>query len=146
MLIQLLLFWITSIRNNVATFITHIHSYSNSVKKTLYHAVNITMTEAKLFAIRCGINQTIQITDVTHIIVITDFIHSVHHIFDPSIHPYQQQSIAIPKNLRLFFNKHSSNIIKFWNYPSNTKWSLHTLVNNNTKRFNLIPISLSKVS
>jgi len=111
----------TSIRNNVATFITHIYSYSNPVKKTLHHAVNGTMTEAKLFAIRCGINQTIQITNVTHIIVITDFIHSVHYIFDPFIHSYQQQSIAMLENLRLFFNKHPSNIIKFWDYPSNTK-------------------------
>ena len=79
----------------------------------LHHTINITMTEVELFAIRCGINQAIQIIDAFHIITITDSIHSVHWIFNPSIHPYQQQSIAILKNLRLFFNKQSSNTIEF---------------------------------
>ena len=37
--------------------ITHICCGHNIVAKTIYHAVNITMTEAKLFAIRCEINQ-----------------------------------------------------------------------------------------
>jgi len=45
-----------SIKNNIAMFISHIHSPSNPIKKTICYAVNITSTEAELFAIRCGIN------------------------------------------------------------------------------------------
>ena len=46
-----------SIRNNVATSIAHIHICNRPVFKTLHHTVNVTSTEAELFAIRCGINQ-----------------------------------------------------------------------------------------
>jgi len=46
----------TSIKNNVTTSITHIHVYDKPVIKTLHHAVNVMTTEAKLFAIRYGIN------------------------------------------------------------------------------------------
>jgi len=84
-----------SIKNNVATSISHVHLHSNSVKKTIYYTVNITSTEAKLFTIRYGINQAVQILDVFYIIVFTDAIHSVRHIFDLITHPYQIQSIAI---------------------------------------------------
>jgi len=84
----------------------------------IYHAVNVTTTEVELFTIRCGINQAVQIMDASHIIVITD---SVYQIFNQSIHPYQQQSIAVLEDLRLFFNKQPSNIIEFWNCPSDAK-------------------------
>ena len=79
----------TSIRNNVATSIIYIHSFSNLVRKTLHHTVNITTTEAKLFAIRCGINQAIQILNTSHIIIITDSIHLAQYIFDSTIYSYQ---------------------------------------------------------
>ena len=46
----------TSIKNQVATSIAHIHVYDNPVIKTLHYAVNVTSTEAELFVIRCGIN------------------------------------------------------------------------------------------
>ena len=42
----------TSIKNQVAALIAHIHIYDNPVIKTLHHRVNIISTEAKLFAIR----------------------------------------------------------------------------------------------
>ena len=45
-----------SIRNNIAISISHIHSHFNKVKKIIHYTVNITSTEAELFAIRCGIN------------------------------------------------------------------------------------------
>ena len=45
-----------SIKNNITTSIFHIHIRDQPITKTLYHAVNVTSTEAKLFAIRCGIN------------------------------------------------------------------------------------------
>jgi len=44
-----------SIKNNVAISISHIHLHSIDVKKTIHHAVNITSTEAELFAIRVGL-------------------------------------------------------------------------------------------
>jgi len=77
-----------SIRNNVATSIAYIHSYSNIVKKTPHYTVNVTSTEAELFAIRYEINQAIQVPDVSYIIVITDAIYVVQCIFNSTIHPY----------------------------------------------------------
>ena len=72
----------------------------------------------KLFAIRCGINQAIQIQNTLCIIVITDSIHVVEKIFDSSMYLHQQQTIAIFKELRAFFNKHVDNTIEFWDCPS----------------------------
>ena len=46
----------TSIWNNVAILISLIHLHNSLVIKTIYQAINITSTEAKLFAIRYGIN------------------------------------------------------------------------------------------
>jgi len=54
----------TSIKNQVATSISHIHSHNKSVIKTIHHAVRVISTEAKLFVIRCGI---IQATHLPHI-------------------------------------------------------------------------------
>jgi len=64
-----------SIRNNITMSITHIHSFFSPIKKTLHHTIGITMTEAELFVIRCEINQVVQFSDSSHIIVITDTIH-----------------------------------------------------------------------
>ena len=30
----------TYIKNNVAISISHVHSYNNNIKKTIYHAIN----------------------------------------------------------------------------------------------------------
>jgi len=59
------------IKNQIAISIAHVHLFSKLIIKTLYYVVNVTITEAELFAIRCGINQVIQITDIKYIIVIT---------------------------------------------------------------------------
>ena len=67
----------TSIKNNITSSISHVHSNLNSVTKTIHYTVDIMPIEAKKFAIRCGINQAIQIPDASHIIVITDAIYSV---------------------------------------------------------------------
>ena len=64
-----------SIRNNITTLIACIHSFSSPIKKMLYHAVDITMIEEELFIIRCGINQAVQISDFSHIIIITNTIY-----------------------------------------------------------------------
>jgi len=84
-----------SIKNNVATSITHTHCGHNIMARTIYHAVNITSTEVELFTIRCGINQAIHVTNMTYIIVITDAIHLAKKIFDLLTHSYQVQFIAI---------------------------------------------------
>ena len=85
-------------------------------------------TEAELFAIKCDINHTTQMQDITYIIVITDAISITKHIFDVSIHPYQLHSIIISYDLKGFLNKNSSNIILFWDCSSSNKWPRHLLV------------------
>jgi len=79
----------TSIRNNVIISIMYIHLYSNPIRKTFYHAVNVTITETELFTIKYGINQAIQITNTSYIIIVTDSIHLAQYIFNSSIYPYQ---------------------------------------------------------
>ena len=108
-----------SIKNNVASSISHIYSFSNLLKKTIYHTVNVIPTEAELFAIRYSINQAVQVQHVSHIIVIMNAIHIVKKIFDLVVHLYQQQAIIIFKNLKAFLNKHDNNSIEFWNCPNN---------------------------
>ena len=103
----------TNIKNNVAISIAYIHSYSNSVKKILYQAINVTTTETKLFAIRCGISQAIQVPNISYIIVIINSIYTAQKNFDSTIYPFQIQLITISKDLRLFFNKYSDNSIEF---------------------------------
>ena len=126
-----------SIKNNVASLITHVHVYNKPIIKMLHYAVNITNTEAEFFTIRCGINQAAHLQDVSKIIVVTDSIHVVRKIFNPSSHPLQEQAALILNNLRVFFNHHHENIIKFWECPSKSKWNLHKCVNIETKLFNL---------
>ena len=46
----------TNVKNNITSSISHIHSFNNPLKKMLHHTINITLTEAELFAIRYGIN------------------------------------------------------------------------------------------
>ena len=69
--------------------IAHICCGHNIMAKTIHHVINITMIEAELFTIRYGINQIIHITNILHIIMITNTIYLVKKIFDSLIHPYQ---------------------------------------------------------
>ena len=78
----------TSIKNQVATSILHIHSFNKPVVKTLYRVINITTAEAMLFAIQCSINQAVANPNVKHIVVITDSLHIARKIFDSLTHPY----------------------------------------------------------
>ena len=134
----------TSIKNHVATSILHIHSYNKPVIKTLHRAITITTTEAKLFAIRCGINQAVTNQDVNYIVVITDSLHATKKMFDSSIHPYQTYSAAISQELREFFLRDSCNHIEFWDCPSKQKWPLHYSVNKDTKSMISTPSFLCK--
>ena len=48
-----------SVKNNVATLISHIHQGSNIIAKTIHYAINVTFTEMELFSVRYGINQAV---------------------------------------------------------------------------------------
>jgi len=88
-----------SIKNNIATSILHTHIADSPLIKTLHHTVFVTSTEAKLFAIRCSINQASNKKDISKIIIITNSIHAAKKIFDPSSHPFQASTVAILSNL-----------------------------------------------
>ena len=136
----------TSIKNWVTTSIAHVHTYDSSVVKIIYHTVNITSTEVELFAIRYGLNQALQLTNIEHIIVITDAIHTTKRIFDLSIHLYQIQLVVIFKEIREFFKRNDYNSIDFWDCSSQENWLLHSIVNKETKKFNLSLVFLCKSS
>ena len=70
-----------SVKNNVASSIAHIHVFNKPVVKTLYHAINVTFSEAKFFTIRCSINHTILLQETSKIIVVTDSIHVTKNIW-----------------------------------------------------------------
>ena len=107
-----------SIKNNIATSISHIHAANQLLIKTVHHASFITSTEAELFAIRCSINQACTIDNVSKIIIVTDSIHVAKKIFNYSSHQYQIHSAAILSELRTFFLSNESNSIEFWECPS----------------------------
>ena len=130
----------TSIKSNVAISIAHIHAFDKPLMKMIHHTIYVTSTEAELFTTRCGINQSLSINNLSKIVVITDSIHVVKKIFDPSVHPYQTQSVTILPDPHKFFNHCETNSIKFWECPSHLKWCLHNEVDKETKTFNLTPL------
>ena len=129
----------TSIKNNMATSIAHIYICNRPIVKTLYHTVNVTSMEAELFAIRCGINQATNSQGISKIIIVTDLIHLAKIIFDSSFYPFQVHTAFILSDFRKLFTLNLNNEIKFWECPSQCDWSLHKVVNKETKLFNLIP-------
>lgn len=64
-----------NIKNKVTSSISYVHSNLDFVIKTVHHTINITTIKTELFAIRCGINQVIQISDTFYIIIITNAIY-----------------------------------------------------------------------
>jgi len=88
-----------SIKNNIATSISHVHLVDHPLTKTVHHAVFVTSTEAELFAIRYGINQACTKENVSKIIVVTNSIHAAKKIFDSKSHPYQIHTMAILSKL-----------------------------------------------
>ena len=94
------------IKNNVVTSISYTHIHNKPVTKTIHHTVNVTSTEAKLFAIRCGINQATSHNDVSKIIIVTDSIHAAKNIFNPTLNPYQIHTSSNLKELQNFFSYH----------------------------------------
>jgi len=104
-----------SITNQVAISIAYVHVHDSPIIKTIHYAINVTTTKAELFAIRCGLNQSIQLFKIECIVVITDSIHAAKKIFDSLIHPYQVQTLVISKEIREFFGISYNNSIDFWN-------------------------------
>ena len=51
-----------SIKNNIATFISHVISNCGDLSKKSHYTINITTTEAKLFVIRCSVSQAYQVS------------------------------------------------------------------------------------
>ena len=135
-----------SIKNQVATSISHIHSFNKLVIKILHRAINVTTAEAKLFTIQYSINQAVTISNTNRIIVITDSLHITRKIFDSFAHLYQIHSAAISQELREFFSKDICNCIEFWDCPSKQQWSLHHTVDKGTKNMVSIPSFLCKSS
>ena len=102
-----------SIKNDIATSISHIHLANRPLTKTVHHASFVTSTEAELFAIRCSINQACLISNVSKIVVVTDFIHAAKKIFDYGSHPFQIHLAAIFSKLWSYFSSNNSNSIEF---------------------------------
>jgi len=75
-----------------------------------------------------------------------DSIHAAKKIFNSSLYSYQIHSSAIFCELRDSFEQNSNNSIEFWDCPSSCKWSLHNIVDKETKKFDLTPIFLCKSS
>ena len=65
----------------------------------IHHIFNITLNEAQLIAIRCGINQHIHVPNVNKIIVIMDIIHAAKCIFKLFVHLYQLYLIVVLQDL-----------------------------------------------
>jgi len=74
-----------SIKNNVATTLIF---KENITLKTVHHAMNVSSTEAKLFAIRYDISQVLYTRDIKQIIIVTNAIHMAKKIFDSSNYLY----------------------------------------------------------
>ena len=102
-----------NIKNNIITLISYIYRNQEIITKTVYYVTNINSTEAKLFAIRCGISYAIYLQDVNYIIVIIDTILVAKWIFNTMVYSYQLHSITILKDLKKFFNKSPNNFIDF---------------------------------
>ena len=110
-----------SIKDDIATYILHVHSANQPLIKTVHHAAFVTSTEAELFAIRCSINQACIKENVSKIIIITDSIHVAKKIFNSKLHLFQSYTMAILNELWNFFIKDRENSIEFWECPSHLK-------------------------
>jgi len=135
-----------SIKNNIATSISHVHSANQLLFKTVHHAAFVTSTKAELFTIRYSINQACIKENVSKIIVVTNSIHAAKKIFDSKLHLYQSHTTAILSELYYFFNTKQENSIEFWECPSHLKWRFHHDVDKDLKSFNLTPFFPCKIS
>ena len=73
------------------------------IVKNIHHTMNVTLSEAEYFAIRCGNNHVFQLQDILCIVIVTDIIPTARKIFDSNIHPQQLHFVAISQDLKVFF-------------------------------------------
>ena len=128
-----------NIKNNIAMSILHIISNCRDLSKKVHHAINVTITEAELFFIGCGISQACKISNTKKIFIVTNTIHIAKWIFDSSAHSFQIQSIKVVQCLIVFFNKNLSNTVKFWECPSKLTWLLHIAINKEMRQHKFVP-------
>ena len=107
-----------SVKNDIATSISHIHAFNQLMIKTVHHAAFVTSTEAELFTIRYSINQACSIENISKIIVVTDSIHAARKIFNDKSNPYQIHLTVVLPKLWHFFAAGQENSIEFWECPS----------------------------
>ena len=135
-----------SIKNNIATSISHVHIANCPLIKMLHHIVFVMTTKAEIFVIRYGINQAYTKKNVSKIIVVTDFIHTAKKIFNTLSHPYQGHTMAILSKLCHFFTNNQNNSIEFWECSSWLNWNLYKAVDRDSKSFNPLSIYPCKMS
>ena len=133
------------VKNNVATTIAHIYRDQTCIKKLYYQAMNILPTEVELFAIRCSINQAVNIPDINYIVIITDAIHAAEKILDSSCYLHQLHTITISYKLKTFFQANPTNSMAFWDCSSNDKWLPYYAINRETKIHTIQPLYPSQV-
>ena len=129
-----------SVKKDIATSISHVHTHNHSLTKMVHHAAYIMSTEAELFAIRCSINQVCSKENISKI---ANSIHATKKIFNSKPHLYQLHTTAILQELHWFFAKDQNNSVEFQECPSHLKWRLHQVVDKDSKSFNPQPILLS---
>jgi len=130
----------TGVKNNIVTSVSYVKREYKIIMEIIHHGMNIMSTKEKLFAMRYSIGQASQIQGITYIIIVTDTIPAAKKIFGTSLYPYELYSIVIFNDLKKFFNKNLSNMISFWDYPSDDKWSLYLLVDKKSKLYKISPI------
>jgi len=83
-------------------------------------AVQITVPDSKLFAIRLGIAKATTM-NIEYIILITDSLGSAKIAVDFSVHSGQAYFLTVCSVLRLFYSCSLNHRIEFWNCLSNTE-------------------------
>jgi len=63
-----------SIKNNIATLISHIHKDYEIIAKSIYYTTNINFIKAELFTIRYEINHVIHLQDINHILLLSQML------------------------------------------------------------------------
>jgi len=104
------------------------------IVKNIHHAMNVILSEAEHFAIRCGNNYTFQLQDILCIVIVTDIIPAARKIFDSNIHPQQLHSVAISQDLKMFF-------IGIVQVTSNSSLILWSIRSQNDFRLSLLSLS-----
>ena len=82
-----------SIKNDIATSVSHIHIHNHPLIKMVHHVTFVTSIEAELFTIRCSKE------NVFKIIVVINSIHAAKKLFDDKSYPYQIHMTAILRKL-----------------------------------------------